>query len=281
MGKDLKGREIGEGVRQRSDGYFVARFTNRSGKRVTKYFDNVTDAKKWILTVKYEDMTDEHIAPQYSMTVDEWFEYWIKNFKKDLSPNTIRNYKERYYRNVREVIGDMLLSEVKGVHCQKILNDMRDTYSRGTIYQAYICLGTMFKCALKNELIEKHPLDSVELRLKNMKRKQVRALTIEEQQLFLQSAEKTRMSKQFRLILNTGLRTGELIGLTWDNFNRANRILTIDKTMEYRHERGTWRAGPPKTMSSYRKIPLTGELASQIRTPPMTTTSIKYVLKQG
>lgn len=259
MGKDLKGREIGEGVRQRSDGYFVARFTNRSGKRVTKYFDNVTDAKKWILTVKYEDMTDEHIAPQYSMTVDEWFEYWIKNFKKDLSPNTIRNYKERYYRNAREVIGDMLLSEVKGVHCQKILNDMRDTYSRRTIYQAYICLGTMFKCALKNELIEKHPLDSVELRLKNMKRKQVRALTIEEQQLFLQSAEKTRMSKQFRLILNTGLRTGELIGLKWSDIDFENRTMKIERTMEFRYKVGEWRVGPPKSKSGYRTIPLTDE----------------------
>ncbi len=259
MGKDLKGREIGEGISQRSDGYFLARFTNSSGKRVVKYFDNVADARKWILAARYEDMNEDHVAMQYSMTVDEWFEYWIKNFKKDLSPNTIRNYRERYNNDCRQQIGKMLLADVKGVHCQKILNDIQSVYARGTVYQTYICLGTMFKCALKNELIEKHPLDSVELKFKRLKRKQIRALTIEEQESFLEYAKKTRMSKQFRLLLNTGLRTGELIGLTWDNFDRKNRMLTVDKSLEYRHEWKAWRAGPPKTLSGFRKIPLTEE----------------------
>lgn len=259
MGKDLKGREIGEGISQRSDGYFVARFTNHSGKRVVKYFDNVSDAKKWFLSARYEDLSTDHIAPQYSMTVDEWFDYWLKNFKKDLSPNTIRNYRDRYYNDARPQIGKMLLADVKGVHCQKILNDMQEVYSRGTVYQTYICLGTMFKCALKNGLIERHPLDSVELKLKSLKRKQIRALTIEEQNLFVEYAKKTRMSKQFRLILNTGLRTGELIGLTWDNFDRDGHTLTVDKSLEYRHEWKSWRAGPPKTLSGFRKIPLTDE----------------------
>ena len=62
MGKDLKGREIGEGISQRSDGYFLARFTNSSGKRVVKYFDNVTDARKWILAARYEDMNEDHLV---------------------------------------------------------------------------------------------------------------------------------------------------------------------------------------------------------------------------
>lgn len=61
------------------------------------------------------------------------------------------------------------------------------------------------------------------------------------------------------MLLQTGLRTGELIGLTWDNFDRVNRILTVDKSLEYRHERGYWRAAPLKTVVGYRKIPLTEE----------------------
>ena len=136
MGKDLKGREIGEGISQRSDGYFLARFTNSSGKRVVKYFDNVADARKWILAARYEDMNEDHVAMQYSMTVDEWFEYWIKNFKKDLSPNTIRNYRERYNNDCRQQIGKMLLADVKGVHCQKILNDSDGIQLSGFSYRS-------------------------------------------------------------------------------------------------------------------------------------------------
>ena len=57
--------------------------------------------------------------------------------------------------------------------------------------------------------------------------------------------------------IETGLRTAELIGLTWDVIDWKKRTLTINKSLEYRHQRGYWRAGPPKTEKSYRTIPLT------------------------
>lgn len=57
--------------------------------------------------------------------------------------------------------------------------------------------------------------------------------------------------------METGLRTGELIGLTWDAINWEKRTLTINKTLEFRHKQKDWRAGPPKTQQSYRTIPLT------------------------
>lgn len=62
---------------------------------------------------------------------------------------------------------------------------------------------------------------------------------------------------QYELLLETGLRTSELVGLTWDVIDWEKRTLTINKTLEYRHKQGYWRAGPPKTQTSYRTIPLT------------------------
>ncbi len=53
------------------------------------------------------------------------------------------------------------------------------------------------------------------------------------------------------------MRTGELIGLTWDAIDFEKRTLTVNKTLEYRHKYKGWRAGPPKTQQSYRTIPLT------------------------
>ena len=61
------------------------------------------------------------------------------------------------------------------------------------------------------------------------------------------------------MLLETGLRTGELIGLTWDTIDFEKRTLTVNKTLEYRHKQGYWRAGPPKTQHSYRTIPLTNK----------------------
>lgn len=82
-------------------------------------------------------------------------------------------------------------------------------------------------------------------------------LTVEEQQKFLEAAKSTHNFYQYALILDTGLRTGEMIGLTWDAIDWEKRTLTVNKTLEYRHKQGHWRAGPPKTVSSYRTIPLT------------------------
>lgn len=48
-----------------------------------------------------------------------------------------------------------------------------------------------------------------------------------------------------------------MIGLTWDAVDLEKRTLTVNKTLEYRYDLHTWRAGPPKTPDSYRTIPLT------------------------
>ena len=63
------------------------------------------------------------------MTVDAWFNFWIENIVGDLAPNTRRNYRERYKQNIQPVIGKLLLSNVKPLHCQKVLNDMNEDYA--------------------------------------------------------------------------------------------------------------------------------------------------------
>ena len=46
MGKNLKGKELGEGLRQRTDGKYEARFTNRFGKRVSIYAGTLKEVKE-------------------------------------------------------------------------------------------------------------------------------------------------------------------------------------------------------------------------------------------
>ena len=43
MGKNLKGKELGEGIRQRKDGRFTARFRSGNGKRMEKIFTELED----------------------------------------------------------------------------------------------------------------------------------------------------------------------------------------------------------------------------------------------
>jgi len=118
-------------------------------------------------------------------------------------------------------------------------------------------MGTMFKSALINDFITKHPMDSVRYTKPVRAVNDIKFLTIEEQQAFIEVAKQSHNYYQYTLILETGLRTGEMVGLTWDTIDWEKRTLTVNKTLEYRHKEGYWRAGPPKTLHSYRTIPLT------------------------
>ena len=256
MGKNLKGKECGRGITQRKDGKYYARFTNTRGKRIEGYFDTLPEARNWLDDARYEDKHGT-ITASSLMTVDAWFEFWIGSIICDRAPNTLRNYRERYKRNIEPVIGGMIISQVKPMHCKIILNKMNETYAGSTIRQTYITMGTMFRSAVNNEIISKHPMDGVRYTKPVRAVDDIRFLTVEEQQSFLFAAERSHNYNQYVLILETGLRTGELIGLTWDAIDWKKRTLTVNKTLEYRHKQGCWRAGPPKTLKSYRTIPLT------------------------
>lgn len=256
MGKNLKGKECGKGIYQRKDGLYSARFVDKLGNRHEKYFATIPEARNWIEESKYADKHEGIFVPTET-TVDEWFEFWIENIVGDLAPNTLRNYRERYKFNIQPVIGKMTIANVKPMHCKKVLLKMDETYAGSTIRQTYICMGTMFKAALMHDLIPRHPMNGVRYTKPVRAKDDIKFLTREEQRIFLNAAKNSHNYNQYALILETGLRTGELIGLTWDAIDFPKRTLTVNKTLEYRHSQGYWRAGPPKTQQSYRTIPLT------------------------
>ena len=163
MGKNLKGKDCGKGIYQRKDGLYSARFVDRAGKRHEKYFQTLPEARNWIEDAKHADKHDD-VFVATDTTVDEWFNFWIENIVGDLAPNTLRNYRERYVRNIQPVIGKMLIANVKPMHCKKVFIQMDADYAGSTIRQAYITMGTMFKAAKMNDLIAKHPMESLACR---------------------------------------------------------------------------------------------------------------------
>lgn len=256
MGKDLKGKELGAGIVQRKDGKYAARFVSKTKKRTEKHFNKVSEAKKWLAEAKYED-EHSNIGASSQMTVNAWFDFWIHEIKeKTTRPNTVRNYRERYEHNIRDVIGNMVISEVKPMHCQQVLNLMEERYKGSTMEQCRITMAGMFFYAQENQII---PLSPVTKSVKSPKRieKKVRVLTLDEQEKFLKAAEGTSNYYQFALILQTGLRTGEMIGLKWEDIDFQKRIISINRTMEFRYGNQEFTIGEPKSKAGYRTIPMT------------------------
>lgn len=151
------------------------------------------------------------------------------------------------------------------MHCKAVLNRMEATYAGSTIRQAYITMGTLFKSAVMNDIIAKHPMNGVRYTKPVRAVDDIKYLTVEEQEKFLEAAKRSHNYRQYALLLETGLRTAELIGLTWDSIDWKRHTLTVNKSLEYRHKQGYWRAGPPKTKKSYRTIPLTDKAYSILK----------------
>ena len=277
MGKDLRGKELGEGIYQQPNGTYCARFVDKFGKRKSKRSKKLQEVRQWIADATY---IDEHsdLDQATDMLVDAWFDYWISIKKKTVRPNTVRNYIERYERNIKGVIGKKLLTEVKLIHCQKIFSDMADEgYKTTTIYQIRIALYNMMDFAKENDVIINNPCKkSVKSDMGKPSDKK-EALTIDVQKKFLEGATGQSYENQYRFVLQTGLRTGELVGLKWDDIDFENRTLTISRTMEFRYKVGEWRVGPPKSKSGYRTIPLTDEAIRILKAQKEKNSKIKVI----
>ncbi len=102
-------------------------------------------------------------------------------------------------------------------------------------------------------------------------------MTVEEQRHFLETVKKSSNYNQWALILQTGLRTGEMIGLRWSDIDFRNRILHVRRTMEYRHEFGEWRIGELKTKTGTRDIPLTQEALRILKNQKKKISGMKVV----
>lgn len=277
MGKDLKGKELGVGISQQSDKLYVARFTDKFGIRKTKRFKKLQECRQWIADASYISKHSD-IENASDILVDTWYEYWIGIKKQTVRPNTVRNYSERYEKNIKGIIGKKLLSEVKPIHCQKIFSDMAEQgYKTTTIYQTRITLYNMLEFAKENDVILSNPCKkSVKSDIGKPSEKKV-ALTIDEQRKFLMAAAGQSYENQYKFMLQTGLRTGELVGLKWDDIDFGKRTVTISRTMEYRYKVGEWRVGPPKSKSGYRTIPLTDEAIRILKDQKEKNSKIKVI----
>lgn len=277
MGKDLRGKELGEGIYQQPNGTYCARFVDKFGKRKSKRSKKLQEVRQWIAEATY---IDEHsdLDQATDMLVDAQFDYWISIKKKTVRPNTVRNYTERYERNIKGVIGKKPLTEVKPIHCQKIFSDMAEEgYKTTTIYQTRIARYNMMDFAKENDIIINNPCKkSVKSDMGKPSDKK-EALTIETQKAFLEAATGQSQENQFRFILQTGLRTGELVGLKWSDIDLKNKTVTISRTMEFRYKVGEWRVGPPKSKSGYRTIPLTDEVIRILKAQKEKNSKIKVI----
>lgn len=128
MGKSLKGKELGNGISQRKDGTYCARFVDRFGKRKSIYAKSYSEIRKKLREKQYEDEKQINIV-ENNMTLDEWFDEWINTCKRNCRDTTIRTYNIQYNR-LREELGWRKLANLNLVVVQRAFNNLKSDASR-------------------------------------------------------------------------------------------------------------------------------------------------------
>lgn len=68
------------------------------------YLDTLPEARNLLEAARYQDKHGKPITSP-DMAGDEWFEFWQAELLQGLSPNTKRNYRDRYEHNIKPVMG--------------------------------------------------------------------------------------------------------------------------------------------------------------------------------
>ena len=258
MGKDLNGKELGNGICQRKNGKYCARYVDRFGKRKTIYDDKISEIRKKLALAIAEN--ENHISVKENITLDKWFEYWIDVYKKkSVRPNTLREYTHIYNKSISPYIGNYNINSITKSVIQNLILKADDSgYGYERQNKIKIILSDMFSKAMDDEFLVKNPAKSV--RIYGKKKISVKALSKDEQEIFFECCAGTFYDNLFNVAVNTGLRPGELFALTEKDINLEEGYIDVNKTLVYQKylddDCKVFHVEPPKTSQSYRKVPI-------------------------
>lgn len=257
MGKSLKGKELGKGITQRKDGIYQARFTNRFGKRQTLYAGTVTEITKKLRDEQYNDEKQINVVDS-TMTLDEWYEKWISTCKKHCRDTTKRTYAVQYNR-LRASLGWRKISKLNLVILQDTFNELATDKMRK---DCKALLVDILNRAVEADLVVKNVAVGINPYIDNEEKEEKRILSDEEVQILLDTSKGGQLYPFFVVALGTGMRMGEILGLTWDCVDFENGVIKVQKTLCYLPNNGVaiYEFHSPKTRAGKRLIPMTKDV---------------------
>lgn len=263
MGKSLKGKELGKGISQRKeDGLYIARFTNRFGKRQVISDKTYNGVQKKLREAIMSDEKQVNVVST-NMTLDEWFEKWMNTCKKNCRNNTKDTYA-RHYKRVRNALGWRKLNKLNLVVMQDAINELKTDNERKNSKKILV---DMLEKALASDLITKNVAKQIVTEITKEEKKPRRVLTVQETNIFLEEAKNSFYYNLFVVALETGMRIGELSGLQWEDIDYENKIIHVNHSMTYFSKNGkyTFELHPTKTNKGMRTIPLTDVAAKALK----------------
>lgn len=221
------------------------------------------------------------------MKLNEWLDIWLNKYTKySLKLRTYNLYLNICDKHIKPVLGDYYIENltpniIQDFMIEKIEHGNLNTgkqLSSNTVISIVSVLKQALKLAYNLEMVEKDI--SSKIKLPSCKEKEVDAFErIEQKKLESFCLNSKENYKGIIICLYTGIRLGELLALTWDDFDIDKGTLSINKTLCTLkiENKNTLYIDSPKTNNSKRIIPLPQSLIFELEKMKQASTS-KYII---
>lgn len=265
----------------------VVWYMDESGERKKKSFSGTTKAEVNKKMTKYiADFNNSIIESQESKKrLKDSMQSWLEIFKYPSVERTTYDRLECTAKNhIYPEIGDRVVSTIKSADIKQILNDrMQKGYAYTTVKKIHNLLNEYFRYIIQQEFIQKNPMQSTPMIKKsNFMASQgkenlptnetVTVFTPEEIEKFKNEAlsvfsngkRKYQQAGAYILMLNTGIRAGEALGLLNSDVDIENRVMHLNRGVKEISKRDGVTAekgreikvGKLKSATSKRDVPL-------------------------
>lgn len=251
---DLSG--ISVNAKPRADGRFQGYYT-RDGKKHYVYGKSEQEVKikieLFLQNGEPKKKLNNAENKKATLTVAEWLEKWIEVYKApNLKPTSMRQVRGAL-KPAFEVLGNKNLSSVNTEELQAFLLSIEGERSRD-LCRSF--LEQAFKKAYLRGLIKRNPCEALEL--KKHKSAHRKALTRDEQKLFLKAIEPLATRPLFVFLLETGLRIGEALALTYDDIDFKEKTVSVNKNVVFIGGKRIVQ-DTPKSAAGIRAVPVPDE----------------------
>lgn len=220
----------GGSVRQREDGKWEARCTI-NGKRRSFYGNRQSDVLKAMRTAQSAADNGTFVEPS-KMTIEQWMNTWLEEYVEGtVKPLTYAAYKTSVNTHIIPALGKIKASSLNTTQVQVFYNDLKrkKQLSAKTIKNVHGILHKALKLASKLNYIAKNPVD--DCTIPRVEPTQINPLTEEEIAMFIEEARGDECEDMLILALFTGMRRGEVCGLSWDSVNFNRNTITVKQQL--------------------------------------------------
>ena len=202
-------------IRKRKDGTWEGRFTAPDGRQHSVYGKDSKAVSVKLRTAQTKAASGAWASPS-KMTVAEWLEIWLRDYKTDIKPQSRQSYAT-VVKRFTEFCGGKRLADIKSVHIARYMSDLDERgYSASSRRRTHAIMSSAFSMAVYERLISDNPVQRVKPP-KKPAAKQMRYVDKPDFAKLVEAAQSIRYGSELLFLALTGIRSGELRGLKWED----------------------------------------------------------------